>query len=512
MGEELINRELSIPLHSQVRLIISNRIKSGEYPLGSRMPNEVDLSRELQISRPTIRRALDELEAAGMVERVRPKGTFVSRIMKKEWFENDDGFAAPYVKTAEVKKLQIAMEEGLTDLFLLRSFDEYTTRSGWNVELVHWNNWYDAIENIVNKFVDKAMPDIFSVSNDAVGILARMGIIQPLDQFIAPQELQRIKARCARYGLNAYVHDGKLYGYPLFSETRLLIYRRDHFQNAGIPDPEERPLTHDTFVEVGKMLSNPDQGLYAFAYSTSHEPQTLQNMMPWLIQRGGRMFRIDNGRVLPATEEPEFIDALHWYTGLALEEKICPPNMFDLSERDITSMLVKGQISMMIAHPAVYTWLLDGSASGQQTYGLASFPAGPVNSFSFMGGMPLCISSICENPQAAWDLIAFVCEPEKLHPYLNRMGTLPPIELYDAEEILKNVPQSLSPVVRALETAVPHTYPVGYNQALDFVRTGYWQGSIPQILDLILRKKLTVENAAQFLSMSIRSFSKLGAL
>lgn len=473
------------------------------------MPNELDLCEEFNVSRPTVRKALNELEELGMIIRLRPKGTYISQTMKKSWFE-EDGSTLNIKKHVEepTGKIQIALEEDLTDLFLLNCFDEFTTSSGYKVELVHWNNWYDAIENIINKFIEKKVPDIFSVSNDAVSIFARMGIIRPLDDFIAPELLAKIKERCAQYGMNSYIHNGQLYGYPLFSESRLLIYRKDHFQNAGIPDPVEHPLTHDTFLEIGKTLSNPAQRLYAYAFPINHDPVTLQSIMPWIIQRGGRMVRIDNGRVLPATEEPEFIEALQWYTDLVLKHQICPPVPPALSNRDITSMLVKGQISMMTASPGVMKWLVETTAGGDVKYGYAPFPKGPVNNFTFMGGMPLCISSNCKNPQVAWELISFINQPNILIPYLNRTGSFLPIELYDTDEIAQHTLDYLRPAVNALKTAVPHTYPVGYNQCLDFMRTGYWQTPIPQVLDLILRKELSVESAAKYLSMSINVFSK----
>lgn len=508
MKEDLLKRDLAIPLNNQIQLLIANRIKSGEYPLGSKLPNELELSDEFQVSRPTIRKALDGLEEVGMIKRLRPKGTFVSQTMDKSWFESDNsgklgaGFHLPE------RKVQVALEEGLTDSYLLHCFEDFMATTGTQVELVHWNSWYAAIENIINKFVEKQVPDVFSVSNDSVGIFARMGVIQPLDQFMMPEQRERIKHRCVQYGLGSYVYNGQLYGYPLFSETRLLVYRKDHFQNAGIPDPLEYPLTHESFLEVGKKLSNPEQGLYAFAFPISHEPQTLQETMPWIIQRGGRLLRIDNGRVVPATEEPAFIEALQWYTDLSLKHKICPPIPPARSSRDISLLLMRGMISMMIATPGVFKWLLAATPDGSMKYGLAPFPRGPENNFSFMGGMPLCISSNCKNPDFAWELISYLTRPNILKPYLARTGSLLPIECYDRSDITAAVERELYPVVDALETAVPHTYPVGYNQCLDFIRTGYWQIPMPQVLELILKGELSVENAAKFLSMSIRSFSK----
>lgn len=508
MKEDLLKRELAIPLHNQIQMLIGYRIKSGEYPLGSKLPNELALSEEFQVSRPTIRKALDGLEEAGMIKRVRPKGTFVSQTMDKAWFENDSGGALPEGFPLPQPKIQIALEEGLTDSYLQHCFEDFTASTGSQVELVHWNSWYAAIENIINKFVEKQVPDVFSVSNDSVGIFARMGVIQPLDRFIEPEKLEFIKARCMRYGLGSYVYNGQLYGYPLFSESRLLLYRKDHFQNAGLPDPLLHPLTHESFLEVGKRLSNPEEGLYAFAHPISHEPQTLQETMPWIIQRGGRLLRIDNGRVVPATEEPAFIEALQWYTDLTLKHRICPPIPPARSSRDISLLLMRGMISMMIATPAVFKWLLATTPDGAMKYGIAPFPAGPENNFSFMGGMPLCISSNCKAPEAAWNLIAYLTRPNILKPYLARAGSLFPIECYEESEIAAAAEPELLPVVHALTTAVPHTYPVGYNQCLDFIRTGYWQIPMPQVLELILKGELSVENAAKFLSMSIRSFPK----
>lgn len=503
--DERLKRDLAIPLSYQIQLILSSRIKSGEYPLGSKMPNELDLSKEFNVSRPTIRKALDALEDAKMVKRIRPKGTFVSEKMDRAWFEQDSHGGTVRQKT---EKLQVAMEEGLADYYLVNYFDGFTSLTGISVEMVHWNNWYAAIENIINKFVQKDMPDIFTVSNDSVGIFARMGVIRPLDEFIEQDKLSCIKKRCATYGLGSYVYNGKLYGYPFFSESRLLIYRKDHFQNAGIPDPGESPLTHDSFVEIGKKLSNPDGGLYAFAYPTSNEPYTLQSVMPWLIQRGGRLLRIENGRVVPATDEQAFIDALGWYTDLVLQYKICPPTPPTLSIRDISLMLMRGSVSMMVGTPNILRWLIETTPEGEMKYGLAPLPAGPDNHYAFMGGMPLCVSSTCKNPKAAWELVAHLTSHNILRTYCNRTGTLMPIECYDLEEIRANTQKNLHPVVDALESAVPHTYPVGYNQCLDFIRTGFWQIPMSQVLDLILRRELSVENAAKFLSVSIRSFSK----
>ncbi len=53
-------------------------ISEGQYEAGDRLPSERDLIRELGISRNTLRKALGDLERAGMIWRHVGKGTFVT--------------------------------------------------------------------------------------------------------------------------------------------------------------------------------------------------------------------------------------------------------------------------------------------------------------------------------------------------------------------------------------------------------------------------------------------------
>lgn len=502
-------RNAASPLSQQIEDILLDRIQRGIYSAGSQLPREVDLCVAFKVSRPTVRKALDSLERQHLIVRLRPKGTFVSA-HPEQILPNLRATLSPSKSSTNSRRevLQIAMEDSLSDLCQRYYFDEFTALTKCSVEQIHWNSWYAAIENIVNMYAQHRMPDIFAVSNDAVGIFARMGILRALDEFLDPAELQRIKERCLHYGLGAYVYDDHLYGYPLFSESRLLVYRKDHFFNAGIPDPSKYTLTHDSFLDVAKKLSNPCNGLYAFAFPVAPEPVTLQSAMTWIIQRGGSLLCIENGRVIPSTEEPKFIDALGWYTDLSVRHKICPQDPSILSFSNIINMLRHGSISMMIATFGTYKWLVESTPDGNARYGIAPFPSGPENNYTFLGGMPLCMSSHCKQPELAWKLISYMNQHDLLRTYCARTGSLLPIERYDIEEIRQNADKDFLPVVDALETAVPHTYPVGYNQCLDFINTGFWQIPLPQMLEMILREELTPESAAKFLSVSLRTFSR----
>lgn len=79
----MLQLNTATPLYEQLQIAIHNDIVSGIYPMGARMPSEAELGEHYGISRITVRRAMQELEKAGMLERKQGKGTFVchSKIM-----------------------------------------------------------------------------------------------------------------------------------------------------------------------------------------------------------------------------------------------------------------------------------------------------------------------------------------------------------------------------------------------------------------------------------------------
>lgn len=73
-----VNPDSAVPLHVQLLNQIRHLILSGEWPAGSRLPSEAALTRELLVSRGTIRHALKNAQVEGLVQRVPSKGTFVA--------------------------------------------------------------------------------------------------------------------------------------------------------------------------------------------------------------------------------------------------------------------------------------------------------------------------------------------------------------------------------------------------------------------------------------------------
>ena len=66
------------PLHGQVRSALHDMISAGVYASGATLPGEQELARLFNVSRITVKRALNDLALAGYVRRLRGRGTIVT--------------------------------------------------------------------------------------------------------------------------------------------------------------------------------------------------------------------------------------------------------------------------------------------------------------------------------------------------------------------------------------------------------------------------------------------------
>lgn len=88
----MINKYSHVPLYSQLKNLIIDKIEKGEYAENSQIPSEQELCDTYDISRPTVRQAISELTNSGYLYKEKGKGTFVAN--KKSYIDikNYTGF------------------------------------------------------------------------------------------------------------------------------------------------------------------------------------------------------------------------------------------------------------------------------------------------------------------------------------------------------------------------------------------------------------------------------------
>ncbi|MDD5029754.1 MAG: GntR family transcriptional regulator [Rhodoferax sp.] len=66
------------PLYQQIKGLILNSLRAGEWKPGESIPSETDLAVRYRVSQGTVRKAIDELAAENLLLRRQGKGTFVA--------------------------------------------------------------------------------------------------------------------------------------------------------------------------------------------------------------------------------------------------------------------------------------------------------------------------------------------------------------------------------------------------------------------------------------------------
>ena len=72
-----IDPNINIPIYQQLVDMTRAAVKKGDLVAGQQLPTVQELSRELGVAKGTIKRAYDELEHEGLIEKVQGRGTFV---------------------------------------------------------------------------------------------------------------------------------------------------------------------------------------------------------------------------------------------------------------------------------------------------------------------------------------------------------------------------------------------------------------------------------------------------
>jgi len=134
----------AVSIFDQVNTILREKINSGAFTGGTRLPSESALARELGVSRATIRMVLGKLETEGIVSRRHGDGTYVnthvlgvdlkpSRKMAFKYMIEDRGHVANVVRLSaqvrppdreEAEKLELGKKDEVFHLIVLFLADE----------------------------------------------------------------------------------------------------------------------------------------------------------------------------------------------------------------------------------------------------------------------------------------------------------------------------------------------------------------------------------------------------
>lgn len=109
----------NLPKYEYITKDILKKIQDGSYPLNSKIPREVDLAKKYDVSRPTVRHAIENLVNSGYLDRRKKRGTVVKQIKVAQEFthtiENYEG---------ELRTNNLTLRNSILNLEIEKANDE----------------------------------------------------------------------------------------------------------------------------------------------------------------------------------------------------------------------------------------------------------------------------------------------------------------------------------------------------------------------------------------------------
>ena len=122
-----IDKDSRIPLYYQLMDIIVEMIEEGKLQEDDRLPSERELCETYDVSRSTVRQAIQELEKEGYIYRLHGKGTFVS----PEKFKQD--LLEFYSFTEEMKRIGKTPSSKVLDFEIAKCNEKLARKMNLNV-------------------------------------------------------------------------------------------------------------------------------------------------------------------------------------------------------------------------------------------------------------------------------------------------------------------------------------------------------------------------------------------
>lgn len=150
-------RRSRVPLYLQVASLMRQKIESQQWAYGAQIPTLDELEREYEVSRITLRAALNQLEESGIVQRTRGRGTFVAKdLSAQRWFKLPNTFDELVDTVASLKIRLLHIEPAQHRLVPAFPFGEVGP-AYHRLRRVHYHD--DVPYCLIDIYLDKAIFD-----------------------------------------------------------------------------------------------------------------------------------------------------------------------------------------------------------------------------------------------------------------------------------------------------------------------------------------------------------------
>lgn len=278
-------------------------------------------------------------------------------------------------------------------------------------------------------------PDVLSLSAEGIPEFVSADYLQPLDDRLAawdewanfPTGMQEMP----RY-------NGSTYGVMYDTDTRLIYYRTDVFEQAGLPVPWA-PTSWADVTGAAMQIQNATQVPYPIMIQSGSvwgEATTISGVLMLLHGAGGTLLDTADGKWV--VESPELRDSLGFYETV-FSNNLSNADIFMEPEPWVPYLqegFPNGDVGIFIGESFFWgLYAVDGPwamTNRDDVVGWAPMPAqapgaalGGRDFIGVGGGWGWSMAKTSQNPELAWEFIQFMTSANSISRYTNAMGSIP---------------------------------------------------------------------------------------
>jgi len=214
--------------------------------------------------------------------------------------------------------------------------------------------------------------------------------------------------------LYAFRWEGELWGLPAEGNVYLMVYNKALFEAAGVPYPRAG-WTIEDFVRAAQALTTGegDEKQYGFV---PYMGETMD--LDFFVERQGvELIDYDTDPPTIRFDDPATVEAVQWYTDLALVHEVKPALPINAYQADIAgyqermSLISAGRAAMWTSYGNMLITGLSYLLPDDFEYGFVPMPLAPegkgYRQIFFSGYF---ITAEAAHPQACWDWLIFLTE------------------------------------------------------------------------------------------------------
>lgn len=225
--------------------------------------------------------------------------------------------------------------------------------------------------------------------------------------------------------LSTNLYNGNHYGLPLDTNTRVLIYNVDMFEDAGIAEP---PATMDDLLSACKKIKELGEETYCFADGGTYA----WAVNPWIWSFGGSVTDADITTTDGYYNGPETVAAYQFLKD-AVDNGYLHPGILG-GGVDSWGGFGQDQIAMILEGP----WFpaMFEAQFPEKEYGMALLPAGGGGSVSVVGGEDIVLFQQSQNKDAAVKFLEYLLS-EDVQLQLATTGQMPVLKSVIESDFVK---------------------------------------------------------------------------